>query len=724
MKKIVINLSIFFFLILIVLITVLSTIGIETSKFNKAIIDKASKSKNINLNLNKIKFKLDLKKLSLFLETQNTKINYLDIEVPIRNIKIYVDFISILKSEPKIKKTNIFLEQLSIEQVNKLSILIKPSNFKSLLNNRIKKGNLISEVEIFFTNQGSLKNFIAKGKVTQLEARLLNGIHLNKTSFNFFADKNDILLKNIFGEIESIKIIDGDLKLNIDNGIKINSNFKSKVNIDEKNYEIYEKFLEKYINTFKVKSLIADLNNNFSFNLDNTYKLKDYDYRVSGNLEKGNFKLTSKINSEFTSRKINEIYLSDLKIKTVFLPEITELNGKGKYSFNNKDFLSLDFSNQNSNDLFKLNTNFDYKDNIEISLINYNKPESSIASISLDLEKKNKITKINKLLFKEDENLIKIFDLSLRNNNFSSFKEILVKTSNNDFLIKKSKKILIKGKKFDATNLIKIFSNQNKENKFNKLNSEIEIDFENTIFPMTKELKNFKLIGEIKKGKFIKISSKGDFGNNNFLDISMKTDKNQRKYLEIYSDLTKPLLAEYGFFNGLSGGKLFFTSLIEEEKSSSNLKIENFKVVNAPGVIRLLSLADLGGLVDLAEGEGLSFDILEINMEKNNEFLRLNEIVALGPSMSVLMDGYQNKDLTSLRGTLVPAKTLNNIIAKIPLIGNIIIPKEAGEGLFGISFKMKGPKDKIKTTINPIRTLTPRFIQKIIDKKKKLNNFN
>ena len=53
----------------------------------------------------------------------------------------------------------------------------------------------------------------------------------------------------------------------------------------------------------------------------------------------------------------------------------------------------------------------------------------------------------------------------------------------------------------------------------------------------------------------------------------------------------------------------------------------------------------------------------------------------------------------------------------------LVIPKEVGEGLFGISFKMKGPPGKIKTTINPIRTITPRFIQKIIDKIKNLNNF-
>ena len=122
--------------------------------------------------------------------------------------------------------------------------------------------------------------------------------------------------------------------------------------------------------------------------------------------------------------------------------------------------------------------------------------------------------------------------------------------------------------------------------------------------------------------------------------------------------------------------------------------IENFKVINAPGMVKLLSLADLGGLADLAAGEGLSFDILEIKMERSEDNLKLNEILALGPSISVLMEGYQDQSVTSLRGTLVPAKTLNKMISKIPGIGEIVIPKEVGEGLFGISFKMKGPQEK------------------------------
>ena len=229
----------------------------------------------------------------------------------------------------------------------------------------------------------------------------------------------------------------------------------------------------------------------------------------------------------------------------------------------------------------------------------------------------------------------------------------------------------------------------------------------------------------MEKGKFIKITSKGDFGNNNFLDISMKDNKEKKlKYLEIYSDLPKPLLSQYNFFNGLTGGKLNYTSSFNDKEAESKLVIEKFKVMNAPGVIQLLSLADLGGLADLAEGEGLSFDILEIRMNSKNGLTKFEEIYAVGPSISVLIEGYQDQNnLTSLRGTLIPAKNLNKLISKIPVIGDIVIPKEVGEGLFGISFKIKGKPGKMKTSINPIRTITPRFLQKILDKNK-LNNFN
>ena len=719
MKKLLINLTLVSLLFFIILLTTLSTIGIKTNKFNEFIKEKTSEKGKINLELKSIKFKIDPKKLSLFLETENPNINYSDVTIPVQNLKVYVDVLSLIKTRPKIKKINLSLEELDVVQLNKLSRFIKPSNFKSFLNNKIKKGKLITEIEIFLDEDGLFKDFIAKGTIKDLQAEFLGSLNLTNTNLSFFADKNDVLLKNIFGNFEEIKINDGDIKLNLENGIKLNSNFNSKISLNKALLNKYKKFFKKNNFLSQLINLEADLNNNFYVALDKTYKLIEYNYNLSGNLKKGEFLLFEEIENEFMKEAVKKVYLSDIKFQSIFNPQSIKLNGDGKYSFNNLEFLKISLENNFINNENNLKLNFDFKDSLKLEFLNYKKPKNFLSNFSINLKKKKDYIEINEFYYTEKNNFIKINDLIFENNKLLSFKELSVETINNNFFIRNGKKILIKGSKFDATNLAKYLNRKSKENKLEKISGDIEIEFKNIKAPMSEKLQNFRLLGKIKNGKFEKIISKGDFGDNNFLDISMKKNKNSnKKYLEIYSDLTSPLLTEYSFFNGLSGGKLLYSSVIDGSKTASKIKIDNFKVINAPGIIQLLSLADLGGLADLAKGEGLSFDTLEIDIENSDGFLKIKEILALGPSISVLMDGYRDKaGLTSLRGTLVPARTLNRIISKIPLLGDLVIPKEVGEGLFGISFKMKGPKGNIKTSVNPIRTLTPRFIQKIIDKK-------
>ena len=94
--------------------------------------------------------------------------------------------------------------------------------------------------------------------------------------------------------------------------------------------------------------------------------------------------------------------------------------------------------------------------------------------------------------------------------------------------------------------------------------------------------------------------------------------------------------------------------------------------------------------------------------------------MALKPAVSILLEGYVDKGKTvSLRGTLVPATKLNSIIASIPVVGDILVGTKTGDGVVGVSFKMKGPPKDIKTSVNPIKTLTPRFIVRAIEKRKK-----
>ena len=724
MRKIFSTIIFLLLFLFIFFIITLSTIGINTNKFNNLISQKITQSNNnIQLDFNSIKFKLDIKKISLFIETIKPTIKYANSVIPVNEIKVYIDFITLLKSEPKIKNIYISSEIIDIILIKKLFKNFKPSNLASFVNHKLTEGKLKTEIEIYFNDENLLENFIAKGSVINLKAKILRDFDLEKANFKFFADKTDILLKNFNGNIGPFNIFDGDLKVDFFKGVNLKSNFTSSLKYNKKNSNFFDTFNNyDYLNN--LFDINANLNNTLEVSFDSNYKVKKYFFKTNGKISKASFKLKEPQKTFLSNKKIDEVSFIDTKIESNFNSKNNTSQIFGKYSLNGKNFLPFNFENSFKKEILKLTIAAEYDQDLKFEIINYEKDPSTISEISIDLYKDKENINIQNLDYSEGKNSISFKDLKFNKKNFLSLNEILVKTNkdgreNNNFSIKLKNKFIVNGNIFDARNLPKILNRSSENSIFKNINKEVEINLRNIVAPLSNKMKNFTLIGKIENGKFTKISSKGDYGNNNFLDISLKNDKlGKKKYLEIYSDLTRPLLTEFSFFNGLTGGNLLYSSIIEKNNSNSKLVIENFKVVNAPGMVKLLSLADLGGLADLAEGEGISFDVLEIKMEKNKDTLKINEILALGPSISVLMEGYQDKKVTSLRGTLIPAKTLNNMISKIPVIGDIIIPKEIGEGLFGISFKMKGPKGKIKTTINPIRTITPRFIQKIIDRKK------
>ena len=109
-----------------------------------------------------------------------------------------------------------------------------------------------------------------------------------------------------------------------------------------------------------------------------------------------------------------------------------------------------------------------------------------------------------------------------------------------------------------------------------------------------------------------------------------------------------------------------------------------------------------------------------MNFRNKDNLMTIDEIYAIGPSISILMNGYVEKDkLISLRGTLVPASTINKFIGSLPVLGDILVGSKTGEGVFGVSFKIKGPSKNLTTTVNPVKTLTPRFITRTLEKIKK-----
>ncbi len=697
----------------------LSTTGYETKRFNNLINNKLQNlDKKVTLDLKKIKLKLDLRKMNFFLSTKDLEASYDKTPISFQQVKIYFDLNSLLKRSPRIKNLYLNTKVINADNFKKLVLNIKPSNFKSFILNNLNDGMIKINLNSNFDKDFTLQDYQIDGYVRKISGTFFKDVKVTDTNFIFSINQNEGNLDKLNGKINGIPITNGNLKLIKDKDIVVNTNFKTKLDLTHENLKnkLLDKNLDKYNkNEFLFK---GNLNHNLNLTFNNTYKLKDYKYVASGKANDANFKVRENIQVPFLKENFRIIFFENTNISVNLNSsgkKIIKLNGF--YKLNSKNLQKFDM--QIDKNLYNLD--IELNNEIIIPIINYTKLENVKSKIKTNFKIKKNFVDIKKFVYTEKDNLIDLNSLRLdKNGIIESFNDITVKTSNNDFKISKDKKIVVSGKKFDATSLSKLLQSDNQnDSRIKKFSNEIKIELDLISTGLDKKIKNFNLIGNLYKGSPIKINAKGEFDDGKFLDISLKKDKNSnKKYLEIYSDFPEPLLKEYKFFKGLSGGKMLYNSVYDTNESVSALTIEDFKVVNAPGFVKLLSLADFGGMADLVSGKGLTFDRLEINFTKNKRLLKLEELYAIGPSISVLMEGYVegSTGLVSLRGTMVPAKNLNKFLSKIPVVGDILIPKEVGEGLFGVSFKMKGPKGKIKTTVNPIKTLTPRFIQKAIGK--------
>ena len=731
MKKIIYSFFLVTLSLLVFLLIYLSSIGIETSKFNNIIINEVKKKEpNIQLSLNKIKIKFDIKKIQIYLSTIEPQITYQGIKIPIIKINLYSRILAILKSKNEINQAIISLENFKTKDIQKLAVRIKPSNFKNYLLNNLNNGEVEKIfIDIKFNKNSKIDDYKINGSVKEIDLKVIKDFAIQNVGFNFISDKNLTIINSISANYQGILISNGSVNLNKGKEIEIEGKFNSKFNLDKDEInKLFTKSNIKFLNKNKV-NVQGSLLNKFIFKIDKNFKLVDYNYKSSGEISEGQIILKDAFKSSFVEKKINKLLISKTNLTIDFSKKNNILIFDGLYNLggsDNKKFkVTHDLNKKNSKYIIDL----DLVEDIVFKLINFKTNHEKNSNIKSEIEIINNNIVFNHIKFTEGNSLISVNNLKLNNKKeIDSISSIDVLTfnknkENNNFKITFKDKISVIGEKYDSTYLLKQLSEEGTSSPLKNFTKKIEIKLKRIITKSLIPLSNFNLIGRIKNGKFEKLLAKSQFSEDEYLDISLKKDENNKKILEIYSDSPKALLNDYKFFKGISGGKLLYTSVFDSSGSASQISIEKFKITKAPAFAKLLTLADLGGIADLLSGEGMSFDSLEINTESNKNVIKIKEILALGPSISVLIDGYTEKKsgLISLSGTLVPAKTLNKLISKIPVVGNILVGNKAGEGVFGVSFKMKGLPGKIKTTVNPVKTITPRFITRALEKMKKEN---
>ena len=100
-----------------------------------------------------------------------------------------------LTASAKVQKIQVTLDELEILKFKKIISFTKPSNFRSLVSNKIDKGKASFQIEFYLDNKNQIENFISKGKVYDLSLNLIKDLKLEGVKFDFFADKTDIFIK-------------------------------------------------------------------------------------------------------------------------------------------------------------------------------------------------------------------------------------------------------------------------------------------------------------------------------------------------------------------------------------------------------------------------------------------------------------------------------------------------------------------------------------------------
>ena len=784
----------------------LSTVGIETEKFNKQIQDLVQQKNN--------KIKISLKKIKLTLDPLNFKINAktVDAKIILKDRSIELEHI-----KSKISINSLFKKQLVESQIEILTKSILLKNFVTFvrsINNRpelffleqfIKRGNLIAELKFNFDKFGKLKeDYIVNGLLRDGKISLFKKNQLEKINFIFNINENNFNFKDISFDTNNINFLSERLNVKKDK-----KEYFFEGNIKNKNSTINDDLLQIIKLRYPQFDLIKtnfESNNDFSFNVNNKFKVQNLVIDSNILIDSSQIKKNNLINKNFI--EINEpIELKDHEIKASYSNKKLLIEGKGKFKIQNKfeiidyqmtnngsnlslvsnfDLSELDFKNQKlikvylpkTKDILNLKDHkirLNYKDDtLSLKGMGQIKLEKEFNKIEYFFSAKDKVynfetdlvindtpIEIDFVNYKKDKDLnskLKINGKYTKKFGFD-FKQISLLSKNNNFIIndlmineknkiikvdkidldyfdrsdKKNKFVLRRIKKDDyelngsllnADSLITKLLKSKKDQKldFFKENVNITLNISNVYLDNDNIVKNLngKLSIVDNKINQAKISALFDATKN--LTFSINT-KEGEKITTLYSSNAKPLVNRYKFikgFEGSDGGYLDFYSSKKDGISNSKLIIDNFKVKEIPVLAKLLALASLQGIADLLTGEGIRFSDFEMKFSNKGKLMTIQELYAIGPAISILIDGYIEEDnLISLRGTLVPATTINRTIASIPLIGDLLIGKKVGDGVFGVSFKVKGPPKKLETTVNPIKTLTPRFITRTLEKIKK-----
>lgn len=178
-------------------------------------------------------------------------------------------------------------------------------------------------------------------------------------------------------------------------------------------------------------------------------------------------------------------------------------------------------------------------------------------------------------------------------------------------------------------------------------------------------------------------------------------------------------LSAFDIVETVRGGRLGVDGLVTgndlTDALAVSVRIEEFRVVNAPVLAQVLSVASFTSLSDTLNGDGIRFSRARADLTVTPERIEVRKGIAYGPGLGLKVEGAYDRssELVDFVGLVAPAYSLSRFIDNIPVFGELLTGGE-GEGLLATEFRVRGRLDDPKVAVNPLTALTPGFLRELV----------
>ena len=206
----------------------------------------------------------------------------------------------------------------------------------------------------------------------------------------------------------------------------------------------------------------------------------------------------------------------------------------------------------------------------------------------------------------------------------------------------------------------------------------------------------------------------GNYNNNkkSVLKFDYVPRPNKEFLLSVDSNDAGATLKVLRVYNNMKGGNIQVEARRNAQKEFiGHAKIRDFSIYNTPVIAKLLTVASFSGMVDLLMGEGLTFSHFDAPFEYRNRQLSLKEAKAFGDVVGITAQGTYDRrfDEVNFHGVIAPAYSLNTMLGKIPLVGNLLVGKDGT--VFAANYSATGSAEDAEININPLSALSPSSLK-------------